>query len=202
MDKFQAFLNVAEPIVVILSAIIAVFQLNALRKQTKTNHESTRRRTTVDVMTTWCNAIKKDTSLAERAARNLSEKQCKSLYNNCSFDVTPDSKVDICKFCSRSGGECSGCSLENDGLKVDGQILAELRWHVVAYLNALETVMTSWHMGTVDSKVIEEQFSFLLYDGKGHALSSFRNASGGYPYIEEFLDTIKNKPKVKHKRPL
>ena len=41
--------------------------------------------------------------------------------------------------------------------------------------------MTFWHMGTVDKEVIEEQFLFLLSNGKGRALANFRNAAGGYP---------------------
>lgn len=62
--------------------------------------------------------------------------------------------------------------------------------------------MTSWHTGTVDREVIEEQFSYLLYSGAGRALANFRNAAGGYPYIEEFLDKIKDKPKTEQKKPL
>ena len=135
-----------------------------------------------------------DTSLAVKAAVNLSEKQCSDLYHNRPFEVTKEIKTDICKFCMNYNKCCSDqtapdlkCSLVN-GCVVDGQILSSLRWHVVTYLNALETVMTFWHMGTVDKEVIEEQFLFLLSNGKGRALANFRNAAGGYPYIEEFLD--------------
>lgn len=208
MNNFVGILPTIASIVTILGTPFAVLQLYLLAKQIKTNHESTRRKTTVDVMTTWCNAIQRDTSLAEKAARNLSEKQCRDLYDNKPFEVTSEIKADICKFCSNYS-QCHSpqvpnafdCSLKNGNI-VDGQILSELRWHVVTYLNALETVMASWHMGTVEAEVVEEQFSFLLYNGKGRALANFRNASGGYPYIEEFLDKIKSKPKASHKKPL
>lgn len=208
MHHLVDILPIAAEIVTILGTPFAALQLYLLAKQIRTNHEATRRRTTIDVMTTWCNAVQPDTSLAVKAAVNLSEKQCTDLYHNKPFDVTSEIKSDICKFCENYN-RCRSdqtpadlkCTLK-DGYSVDGQILSTLRWHVVAYLNALETVMTSWHMGTVDKEVIEEQFLFLLYNGKGRALANFRNAAGGYPYIEEFLDKIKSKPRTNQKEPL
>ena len=99
-----------------------------------------------------------DTSLAVKAAVNLSEKQCSDLYHNRPFEVTKEIKTDICKFCVNYNKCCSD--------------------------------------------QIEEQFLFLLSNGKGRALANFRNAAGGYPYIEEFLDKIKSKPKTNQKEPL
>ena len=205
---FTNILDIITKGVTILGTVFTASQLYLLAKQIKTNHEATRRRTTIDVMTTWCNAMQPDTSLAVKAAVNLSEKQCSDLYHNKPFEVTKEIKTDICKFCVNYNKCYSDqtaldlkCSLTN-GCIVDGQILSSLRWHVVTYLNALETVMTSWHMGTVDKEVIEEQFLFLLSNGKGRALANFRNAAGGYPYIEEFLDKIKSKPKTNQKEPL
>lgn len=211
MGNLRAFLDTVESIIVILSAIIAVIQLCLLRKQTKSNHESLRRKTTIDTMTAWCTTIRKDTSFARYAAKNLSEKQCKNLYDGKPFEITSDIKEDFCKFCSNrdsckassnAPGSVFPCSLFGDGRTVDGLILSDLRWHVISYLNALETVMTAYHMGIVDKDVIEEQFQFLLHEGNGHSLSAFRAASKGYPYIEEFIDTIKDKPQVNPKKPL
>lgn len=75
--------------------------------------------------------------------------------------------------------------------KVDGKILTELRWHVIAYLNTLETVLTAWDLGIVDRKTVEEQFAFLKDTSKGVTLTLFRNIAGGYPVIEKFINTIK-----------
>ena len=77
--------------------------------------------------------------------------------------------------------------------RVDGKILNELRYHVICYLNMLETVMTSWDLGVVDRETIQEQFKFLLMNGKGMALEPFRRAAGGYPLIGKFLDHMKDK---------
>lgn len=207
MENLRIILDIIESIVVILSAAIAIIQLCLLRKQTKTNHKSLRRKTTIDVMTAWYTTIRKDTSFARYAANNLSEKQCKSLYESKPFTITPDIKEDFCKFCPRwdsckmnPPGAFSSCSLSGNGRTVDGLILSDLRWHVISYLNALETVMTAWHMGIVEKDIIEEQFQFLLH--QGHSLSAFRSISKGYPYIEEFIDKIKEKPQVTPKEPL
>ena len=114
-----------------------------------------------------------DTSLAVKAAVNLSEKQCSDLYHNRPFEVTKEIKTDICKFCVNYNKCCSDqtapdlkCSLVN-GCVVDGQILSSLRWHVVTYLNALETVMTSWHMGTLTKRLLRNSSCFFSVTEKG-----------------------------------
>ena len=88
MHHLVDILPIAAEIVTILGTPFAALQLYLLAKQIRTNHEATRRRTTIDVMTTWCNAVQPDTSLAVKAAVNLSEKQCTDLYHNKPFDVT------------------------------------------------------------------------------------------------------------------
>ena len=94
---------------------------------------------------------------------------------------------------------CETCSLKSS-YTVDGKILTELRWHVITYLNTLETIMISWQLGIVDRDTIEEQFQFVNDPLKGSTLSEFRHTAGGFPAIEAFIDKIKtpgSKPKSK-----
>lgn len=76
---------------------------------------------------------------------------------------------------------------------MDGKILTELRWHVVTYLNTLETIMVSWDLGIVDRTTIEEQFAFVRDTSRGATLSQFRHVAGAYPLIEKFIDNTKEK---------
>ncbi len=57
-------------------------------------------------------------------------------------------------------------------------------------------------MGTVDRDIIQEQFAFLTCPDKGNALVIFRCTAGGYPLIEELIDTIKAKGLTDSKKPL
>lgn len=184
------WIQIVELIVLIVTAALAVPQLFLLRKQMKNQHEERRRENTIQFMITWCNSLKKDTCIAEQVARKLNTDQCQALYRHQSFEVAESIKKEICKFCPLDCSVCNECKLKNSNV-VDGKILTELRWHVITYLNTLETVLISWDLGIVDRKTIEEQFEFLNDVSKGSTLSEFRRTAGGYPVIEAFIDTIK-----------
>ncbi|MBQ7036308.1 MAG: hypothetical protein IJN74_02330 [Clostridia bacterium] len=183
-------ISLLELIVLTVSAILIIPQIFLMKKQIKEQHEERRRENTTNFMASWCNSVKKDTCIAEQVARQLSNEQCICLYKHTGFEVSKELKKEICKFCPLDKSLCDKCSLKDSSI-VDGKILTELRWHVVTYLNTLETLMVSWHLGIVDRKVIEEQFAFLKDTSKGSTLSQFRHAAGGYPLIEEFIDKIK-----------
>lgn len=189
---------IIELIVLIVSAILIVPQIFLLKTQIKEGHEERRRENTIRIMESWCLSVKKDTCIAEQVARKLNQGQCKKLYEHEPFKVTEEIKSEICKFCPLNHEECEKCQLKKEGKEylLDGKILTELRWHVITYLNTLETVMVAWHIGAVDREIIEEQFQFLTDANKGMSLAEFRHSAGGYPMIEEFIDEIKKgKPK-------
>lgn len=184
---------IIELFVLIVSAILIVLQIFLLKKQIKEGHEERRRENTIRIMENWCVSVKKDTCIAEQVARKLNQEQCKKLYKQKPFTVSKEIKTEICRFCPLNYEECENCSLKKDDTEylLDGKILTELRWHVITYLNTLETVMTAWHIGAVDREIIEEQFQFLTDADKGMSLAEFRHSAGGYPMIEEFIDEIK-----------
>lgn len=185
------WISLIELIILIISAVLIIPQIYLLKKQIKEQHEERRRENTTQFMATWCNSVKKDTCIAEQVARKLNTDQCKKLYQHESFSVSNDIKKDICKFCPINKEICEKCSLRDSEL-VDGKILTELRWHVITYLNTLETILISWDLGIVDKETIENQFAFLNDTDKGCTLAEFRHTAGGYPVIEKFIDTIKD----------
>lgn len=195
-------INIIELVLLFVSAALIIPQLFLLKDQIQKEHEARRRESTIKIMESWCVSVRKDTSIAEQVARKLNQEQCKSLYEHRPFTVSEEIKKEICKFCPLNREECANCTLNTNekSHKLDGKILAELRWHVITYLNTLETVMVAWHLGVVDRKIIEEQFHFLTDPDKGTTLAEFRHSAGGYPMIEAFIDTIKDtKPKTKPK---
>lgn len=183
--------SIIELVVMFASACFVVKQICLLKEQMKKQHEEKRRENTINYLFAWCNSVRKDTSIAEQVARKLSNEQGISLYKHESFCVSELIRADICKFCPLEKNQCAECSLKNSN-KVDGKILTELRWHVINYLNTLETVLIAWDLGIVDRKTVEEQFAFLKDSSKGVTLSQFRNIAGGFPVIEKFIDKIKN----------
>lgn len=182
-------ISIIELLVLVVSAILVIPQIFLLKKQVEEQHEERRRENTINFMVAWCNSVRKDTSIAEEVARKLNNEQGISLYKHETFEVSEPIKKDICKFCPLDKCDCNNCSLKNSN-KVDGKILTELRWHVITYLNTLETVLIGWDLGIVDKKTIEEQFAFLKDHSKGTTLSQFRNSAGGFPVIEKFIHAI------------
>ena len=185
-------LAIIELIVLALSAILIIPQIFLMRKQLKDHHEEHRRENTANIMHIWCNSLKKEASMSEDVVRKFTEQQCQRLYRHEPFNVSDEVIPSICKFCTLSKEDCKTCTIMTEK-KVDGKILNELRYQVISYLNMLETVMVSWHLGIVNREVIENQFRFLIEDGKGMALDAFRRTAGGYPLIDSFIDEIKEK---------
>ena len=79
---------IIELVVLVISAVLIVPQIILLKKQIKEQHEERRRENTINFMITWCNSVKKDTSIAEQVARKLTNEQGISLYKHESFEVT------------------------------------------------------------------------------------------------------------------
>lgn len=187
---YMLVVSIIELIILLASALLIIPQIFLLKKQIKDQHEEKRRENTISFMLNWCNSVKKDTSIAEQVARKLNNDQGIMLYKHEAFMVSDSIREDICKFCPLDKQLCPKCSLQNSNL-VDGKILTELRWHVITYLNTLETVLIAWDLGIVDRETVEEQFDFLKDSNKGVTLSQFRNIAGGYPVIDKFIDKIK-----------
>jgi hypothetical protein len=175
-----------------VGAIIAVFQLREMKRQAK-------QKTTVNIMIKWCNAISKETSFAENIVENFTKSQCEALYNREPFDVDIETKEKLCvTLCPNHGKEhdCKKCK-ETKSLEVSDLLLQELRWHIICYLNALETVMIAWkHKSVYDETILEQFSSFYDPSRKRNILEEFRKVAGGgksYPVINSFCDDLKAK---------
>ncbi len=71
------------------------------------------------------------------------------------------------------------------------------RWEVVCYLNMLESILSAWHHGIADKKIIEEEFKYLIDPKDNHGLlPKFRKVAGdSYPAITAFANHLqKEKP--------
>jgi len=63
-----------------------------------------------------------------------------------------------------SGDDCKKCKADDndDEANVDGLLLLELRWHIIRYLNALETVMIAWQHQIVHEDTILDNFHIFM----------------------------------------
>lgn len=186
------------------STVLILIQLFLTHRHAQALHEEQRRQRTVDMMMSWSASLKRATSTAEKIVERFDKEQCRALYLQKPFKVNCEIKQMLCSICGMAETEeCASCKNNAaEHYEVSGKQLLELRWHIISYLNTLETVLVAWQQGTVDKKIVEHEFSYLYDDEKGwDVLSHFRAAAGGdkvYPVISEFCETLKKNQKDKN----
>lgn len=166
------------------------------QKSLDADHERSRREKTVDILFEWDKRLKKEGALARKIVETFSAEQCREL--------TSQSPMQVSKKLNPHLSQLFGTDFEvnqNDLISLNEAHSSELRWHVITYLNALETVLVAWQYSIVDREIIEHQFSYLFKPSDGHeGLKHFRVATGGedsYPAIEIFASHIIEKRREK-----
>lgn len=188
-------------------AIIGIFiQVLLAYRQLKADHERSRREKSVEMLLEWNKQLKEDSSLARKIAESLNEEQSRKLFNQEIVEIDSKFKPSLMKLFGITDEKL--LDENNSKVKLDEGQVSKLRWHLITYLNSLESILVAWQYSIVDREIIEHQFSYLISPEKGHsALKYFRTATGGektYPAIELFsrhLDEehksiLKNKTKV------
>ncbi len=175
---FQDVLSVISTI----ASCILVLQVCLLKHQIQMDQERSRRENTSKALLAWSNSIRRETSAAEAIVEKLSFEQCQKLYSRTSVPVDQDILDLVLEICPNADTS-NGC--------IQGEALNFIRWHVISYLNLLESILTYWKLNIVDRKVFESEFSFLYNETKGwNFLANMRKAADGYPIIDEFLNEL------------
>jgi len=176
--------------------VTAQQELANAQKQFEADHERGRREKTVDILFEWDKRLKKEGALARKIVETFSAEQCRDLTAQLPLVVSGKLKPHL--------HQLFGPDLEldqNNVIQLNEAHSSELRWHVITYLNALESVLVAWQYSIVDRDIIEHQFSYLFKPSDGHeGLKHFRIATGGedsYPAIEIFASHIIEKRREK-----
>ncbi|NNH78017.1 hypothetical protein HLH17_10150 [Acinetobacter sp. ANC 5380] len=169
--------------------------LTIAQKGLDADHERSRREKTVDILFEWDKRLKKEGALARRIVETFSAEQCRELHAQLPILVNAKLQPLLKQLFN---GEFKQ---ENNLISLNEAYSSELRWYVITYLNALESVLVAWQYSIVDREIIEHQFSYLFKPRDGHeGLKHFRVAGGGeetYPAIEIFASHIIEKRRAK-----
>ncbi len=182
--------------VLILSAIS--YQAYLIYKQTKADHERSRRTKAVDLLFEWTKLQKENGILARKLVESFDETQTNSLARSETFKIDKKHKTILQQLAL--GKDCiiteDDDSSDDHSYQITEEMSSKLRWQTVNYLNALETVLISWQYSIADRKIIEDEFLYLFSQNEGYSgLKRFRQALGGsdsYPAIEIFENNIKD----------
>lgn len=178
------------------TAIIGVAaQFFHSRKELEADHERSRREKTVDILLEWDQRLKKEGALARKIVETFSAEQCREIHAQLPIIVNAKLEPLLVQLFNTTFAPT------NNQITLNEAYSSELRWHVITYLNALESVLVAWQYSVVDRGIIEHQFSYLFKPSDGHeGLKHFRVAAGGgdsYPAIEIFASHIKEERRKK-----
>ena len=178
------------------TAIIGVAaQFFLFFKELEADHERSRREKTVDILLEWDQRLKKEGALARKIVETFSAEQCREIHAQLPITVNAKLEPLLVQLFDTT------FSPTNNQITLNEAYSSELRWHVITYLNALESVLVAWQYSVVDRGIIEHQFSYLFKPSDGHeGLKHFRVAAGGgdsYPAIEIFASHIKEERRKK-----
>jgi len=178
----------------------ALVQIKQMQKSREAQLELARRDKTVEMVKYYTESLTKETKRAERIVSSFSEEQCRALYDYIPFVVDRNVKRKICEICPNTNicnkDETKGkeLCLESSEYWVKGELLYDLRWRVMRYLNTLESVLLAWQLGIVDQATLKDQFRFLNRKSqKERTLEIYRSIAGNghsYPAIEMFYQHL------------
>ncbi len=158
--------------------------------QIKDDHERSRRERACELVLEWSKSLRQGSSLARKLVETFTEEQARKLEKSEALELGGDT-CEIVKSCLEGSTDSAKIEQANDKVKLNPRQTSILRWHIVCYLNTLESILMARRHGVADKEMIKEQFRYLVSPREGHyILRNYRQASGGanvYPAIEEFV---------------
>ncbi len=208
MIKYNGVIELFNVILLAVSLISII----VLVKQIKGEHEKGRREKAIELLLAWTKGITRETNAAKKIVEKFDAIQCRKLFLEENFKVDCklyDEIVEVINVKPEKPDRCKECTGEPEK-DCDGQIILtrdqikRLRWHIISYLNLLESILVSWQYSVAEREIIEQQLKFMVSPKEGrNVLEGFRIAAGSedsYPAIEVFCNHMENERKKKLKK--
>ena len=195
----------------ILLLAASLLSIIILFKQIKAEHEKSRREKAIELLLAWTNGVTRETNAAKKIVEKFDSSQCRKLYLEEEFKVDCklyDEIIEVINQRPEKFDKCKECNGEADKecdrmIRLNRRQIKRLRWHIVSYLNLLESVLVSWQYSVAEREIIEQQFAFMVSPKEGkNVLEGFRIAAGSeesYPAIEIFCNHMESERKKKLK---
>ena len=197
-------------VVDVLITAISLFSIILLIQQIKADHERARREKAIELLLEWTKDITRETNAAKKIVEKFNKEQCRKLFLEEEFKVDCqlyDEIIETLNEKSEKDEKCSNCQGKSKEKECDCLVMLnrrqikKIRWHVVSYLNLIESILVSWQYSVAEREIIEQQLSFMVSPKEGrNVLEDFRIAAGAeetYPAIEIFCNHLERKRKNK-----
>jgi len=189
-DWIQAVAAVVQAIGVIFVAWQAIL----LRKQIGAEHELARRTRAIDDLKTWSNALDRAHPAARRLVEDFTIEHCSQLIERKPFYISSQ-HAKLLEYALAGDLVDGELKKTEDGILLNERNLSHLLQLVCTHLNHLEVALQGWYNGIADSKIVVDQFKYVVSIKKGHyILERFRQhelVKDSYPAIAAFVAMLK-----------
>ncbi len=172
-------------------------QAYLLTKQIVADHERSRRENAIHYLFEWNRGLLQANSLARRLAEGLTDDQTRNLVNEKPLRLNANKKSLLLGVLSNVPPE--GLQESNGEILLGEKEVSDIRWHLVRYLNNLESIFTAVRHNVADKQIMVEQFEYLVSPQEGyHLLKKFRDALGprGFPALGELEQELAERHKA------
>ncbi len=165
-------------------------ELALMREQIVGDHEFARCTRAVDDVQYFTQSLDRAHPAARRHVDELTPDQCALLVSRKPFHV-PNQHAPLLEFALAGVITEEELKKTEDGILLNSHHLAHLLQLIGEHLNRLEVALQGWYAGIADSKIIEDQFGYLVSIEKGYyILENFRQhelVKNSYPAIAAFV---------------
>jgi hypothetical protein len=170
------------------SSVLSLGAIIVLVVQIVVEHTRSKRVAAITLMQSWSEKLGPGTSSARALVEHLTDEQLDDLWEKRPVAL-PSEAEDHVAACL--GPQETG-SVERSGgkLKLNQSQVASIRWALVSYVNALETVMVAREHRVVDKKMVEGEFAYLTrgeYRRGLQRLVEVASKTGTLPGLQGFL---------------
>ncbi len=178
-----------------MASIVSASGIFLLWRQISAEHERGRREKAIEIMNFFISTRPlEEMALSRLLLNELDKKQSELLFSM--QDIQIDSKFEEHLRFVLSKYIGSDVKLEeNEGLIVlQSTEVIVLRAIVLNLLNTLESMASAWRHNVADREILEDEFCNVVIPRTGRVIfEDFIIASGSYPSLKEFVETIKRK---------
>lgn len=204
--KYEGVIAVLDVLITAISLVSIIL----LIQQIRADHERARREKAIELLLEWTKGVTRETNAAKKIVEKFNGDQCRKLFMEEEFKVDCqlyDEIVETLNEKSEKDDKCKDCQGKAKEKECDCLVMLnrrqikKIRWHVISYLNLLESTLVSWQYSVAEREIIEQQLSFMVSPKEGrNVLEDFRIAAGSeesYPAIEIFCNHLEGKRKKK-----
>lgn len=186
-----------------LGLVLLWWQVLLLKKQTRDDHERSRRQCAIELLLRWNDFERTEGHLAIAIAERMDVDCATAVWSGKPTRLPSKFKGTLERFLARQGDKKS-LAREGEDVRLSEENSLELRSGMIECMNLLETIFSAARHNVADIGMIEEQFGPLidpdvsLHRSMMRIIRGVAGGSGSFPSTSEFDERIMSRKRAKN----